>query len=120
VCRSLVDARFGGVTVVSGMGIAANGTTANGGVGDLSSVHGSSLGAADMSLLFFLFVGPPRMFRNSPLLILRSAVVMLSSSPRSCFCTGASRRGLSLRKKKRNPKKKVRIEGPIHRGVCTW
>lgn len=50
MCRSLVDARFGGVTVVSGMGIAANGTTANGGVGDLSSVHGSSLGAADMSL----------------------------------------------------------------------
>ncbi|KAL3571955.1 hypothetical protein D5086_025859 [Populus alba] len=62
------------------MGIAANGTTANGGVGDLSSVHGSSFGAADMSLQFFLFVGPPRMFRNSPLLILRSAVVMLSSS----------------------------------------
>ena len=60
------------------------------------------------------------MFRNSPLLILRSAVVMLASSPSSCFCTGATRRGLSLSKKKGNPKKKVRIEGSIQRRVCTW
>ncbi|KAJ6679564.1 hypothetical protein OIU79_019337 [Salix purpurea] len=70
VCRSLVEARFGGVTVVSGMGIAANGMTANGGVGGLSSVHGSSFGAADMLLQLFLLVGPTRMFGNSPLSIL--------------------------------------------------
>ena len=55
--------------MVSGMGIAVNGMTANGGVGDLSSVHGSSFGAADMLLQLFLLVGPTRMFGNSPLLI---------------------------------------------------
>jgi hypothetical protein len=106
VCRSFVDGRFSGVTVVNGMETAANGMTPNGGVGDLSSVLGSSLSATDMSLQSFLLVGRARMFGNSLLLILRSTVLMSSSSPSSCFCIDAMLRDVSPWIKRKNEQRR--------------